>query len=127
MNVWYKSLECPPLTPPDWVFGPVWTVLYGMIVVAVFRFLRGVPRDRRGRAWAMVVVHLVSNALWTPLFFGCQQPAWALMDIVLMNGTLWVLLRWARRVDRWSVRLLLPYAAWIAFATYLNAGFVWLN
>lgn len=120
---WYQSLVKPPGTPPPWVFGPVWSVLYLMMGVALGRLIHR-------RAWQAVSVfgiQLVLNLAWTPVFFGIQDSVLALVIL----GAMWlglistVLL--AREADRVSVWLLMPYLAWVSYAGYLNAGFLWLN
>lgn len=127
MNAWYSALERPPLTPPDWIFGPVWTVLYLMIAVSIVLFLRQSFRERPVTAWILIVVHLASNALWTPLFFGMQRPGWALVDILFLDATLVALILRFWKSSRIASALLWPYLAWVSFASYLNAGFFLLN
>ncbi len=120
---WYQSLVKPPGNPPPWVFGPVWSVLYLMMGVALGRLIHR-------RAWQVAAVFGIQFALnlaWTPAFFGMQDIGLALAII----GAMWfgvlstVLLVW--RVDRISAFLLLPYLVWVSYASYLNAGFFWLN
>ncbi len=126
-GAWYESLNKPPLNPPNWIFGPVWTVLYGMMAVAAWRVWR--KAGLRGSRSALVLfgLQLVINAAWSALFFGAQQPLWALIDI----GALWLAIVstiWAfGRIDRVAAGLLLPYLAWVTFAGYLNAMLWWLN
>ncbi len=127
MNGWYATLNRPPLTPPDVVFGPVWTVLYVMIATAVVLYLRAPRKPHEVRTMVVLVVHLASNVLWTTLFFGLRSPALALVDILVLDATLVLLVAWFRRVRPWSGYLLLPYLAWVLFATYLNIGFLVLN
>jgi benzodiazapine receptor len=120
---WYQALVKPPGTPPPWVFGPVWSVLYLMMGVALGRLIHR-------RAWQVVVVfgiQLVLNLAWTPVFFGMQESGLALAIIGAMwFGVLSTILL-ALKVDRVSAWLLIPYLAWVTYASYLNAGFFWLN
>src|SRR5690349_3977711 len=83
-GAWYESLSKPPLNPPNWIFGPVWTVLYGMMAVAAWRVWR--QAGLRGGRSALVLfgLQLVINAAWSALFFGAQQPLWALIDIAAL-------------------------------------------
>ncbi len=127
MNGWYAQLDRPPLTPPSWIFGPVWTVLYIMIAAAIVLFIVRTRRERPYVAYGLIALHVVSNLIWTPLFFGLQSPAWALVDIVLLDITLALLIRRFWRDSRVASMLLWPYFAWVLFATYLNAGFLLLN
>lgn len=121
---WYSGLAKPTWNPPGWLFGPVWTVLYAMMAVAAWRaWLHG------GWAWQKTALRLyliqwALNALWTPLFFGLNQPGWALAEILVLLAAILATMRAFWRVDRPAGILLLPYAAWVAFATLLN-GAIW--
>jgi len=127
MNAWYATLKRPPLTPPDWIFGPVWTVLYLMIVASLFLFYRNEKEPVPMRISALIGVHISSTLAWTPLFFGRQNPAAALVDILILVATLVALIAHFRRKHPVSAVLLVPYLVWVAFATYLNTGFYLLN
>jgi len=121
---WYQTLIKPPLNPPDWVFAPVWTTLYILMAVAAWRvWLRGAPP----RALVLYGVQLLLNLGWSVIFFGLERPSWALGEIVLLLAAILATHGAFRATDRWAGRLLVPYAAWVAFATYLNAGIVVLN
>lgn len=116
---WYAGLDKPSWNPPSWVFGPVWTTLYIMMGIAAWLVW---DRHRRAARTALMlfVVQLAVNAAWSWLFFGVESPGLALADIVL----LWVLIV-ATTVAFWRLRtvagvLLLPYLAWVTFATALN-------
>jgi len=127
MNGWYDSLVRPPLTPPDAVFGPVWTVLYIMIAVAIVLYYRSRPRQRLLSTTVILLVHIVTNLAWTTLFFVLKSPSLALVDIVLLDVTLVLLVRRFFAERRLAGLLLLPYLGWVLFATYLNTGFLVLN
>ena len=122
-DTWYRTLEKPPGTPPPWVFGPVWSVLYLMMGVAAGRLIY----RRKMRAAGVFAVQFALNLAWTPVFFGMHQVAAALAVIV----ALWVLLLativLAWKADRISAFLLMPYLAWVSYATYLNSGIFLLN
>jgi len=117
----YQNLEQPSWAPPSWLFGPVWTILYAMIAVAGWLVWR---RTGWNRALTVYAVQLVLNALWTPIFFGFGRYGLALVDIVamwLLIGATIVLFRPISRTAAW---LLVPYWAWVTFATALNAA-IW--
>jgi len=124
---WYHALEAPPLTPPDAVFAPVWTVLYVMIAAALLLWSRSRDQFLPHRTWKLIALHLLANAAWYPFFFGLRSPLLGLADLAVMWLTLLILLPRFWRESRLSFHLLLPYTFWLAFATYLNAGFWWLN
>jgi translocator protein len=126
---WYADAEKPVFTPPGWVFGPVWTVLYAAMALAAWRLSRrraeGIEAARPLlRLWW---VQLALNFLWTPLFFAGELLWVALVDIVLLDVLLAVLVVRAWRVDRVAGMLLAPYLAWVLFATALNASIAALN
>jgi translocator protein len=119
---WYEALDKPPFTPPDWVFGPVWSVLYVAMGVAAFLVWRG--RGRAAGTTAAFVafgVQLALNALWTPAFFGAESPALGLLVIVALVFALADTIRRFRHFSRGAALLLVPYLAWVVFATVLNA------
>ena len=126
-EVWYRQLSSPPLTPPDAVFGPVWGVLYLTIVVAILWWARAGDKFLPGVTWKLILLHLLANAAWSVLFFQWEAPGLALLDLLLLDATLLSLMGIFWRECRISYYLLCPYAVWVFFATYLNAGFWWLN
>ena len=125
---WYQSLKQPALTPPSWVFAPVWTALYIMMGVALFLvWRRSTRRVKVGVAVVAFAMQLLLNAIWTPVFFGLQDPGAALIII----GLLWlailttIVLFW--RLSRAASILMMPYILWVSFASYLNYAIVVLN
>lgn len=127
MNDWYLELNRPPLAPPDWIFGPVWTVLYIMIAVSLILYFKQTRRNPVTWALPVIILHLIANFSWTPAFFGLQRPGLALIDILLLDITLVIIILHFWKTARPSSVLLWPYLAWVSFATYLNAGFYFLN
>lgn len=120
---WYEALNKPNWQPPGWVFGPVWTVLYTLMGIALAGVIdKGTPG--RPRAVALFAVQLGVNLLWPILFFRLHTIGLALVDLV----ALWLLIG-ATVAAFWSVRdccgaILLPYWAWTTFALALNAA-IW--
>lgn len=130
---WYAAAEQPAWTPPNAVFGPVWTTLYALMSIAAWLVWR--RRDRPGARGALhlYVAQLVLNAVWTPVFFGLQSligaPAlWIALVIILALDVLVILtlVRFAP-LSRLAAAMLVPYAAWVLYATTLNAGVAVLN
>jgi benzodiazapine receptor len=125
---WYELLKRPPGTPPGWVFGPVWTVLYlmmGASLALLWQNSANEPRARR--AVVAFIVQLLLNLAWTPVFFGLQRIDIALGVIVALWIAIVVTIAAARPVSRTAAWLLVPYYAWVSYATYLNAGFFLFN
>ena len=121
---WYEALAKPSFNPPGWLFGPVWTILYVLIAVAGWRIWR---RQRSGRAMQLWWVQLVLNFLWSPVFFALQQVGLALVVILGLLATILGFVAAAWNVDRTAAWLFAPYAAWVAFASLLNASIWALN
>lgn len=120
----YRDLDAPAWAPPSWVFGPVWTVLYLMVgTAACMAWRAGASKGALGLWGAQLAVNLA----WTPLFFGLGQRGWALVDIVLLLALVAATIVAFARTEKRAAWLLAPYAAWVTFATALNAAFWWLN
>ncbi|MFP4418105.1 MAG: TspO/MBR family protein [Chitinivibrionales bacterium] len=124
---WYENLNRPPLTPPSWVFSPVWTVLYVMIALSIIVYVRSTLKQRPLRMYALIGLHLAANLAWSGIFFGLQKPGWALLDIAVIDVTLILMVLGFWKVSRAASILLWPYLGWVLFATYLNAGIFLLN
>ena len=120
----YQTLEQPPWAPPSWLFGPVWTVLYAMIAVAGWLIWR---RTGWNRALSVYAVQLVLNAIWTPIFFGFGQYGLALIDIAVLWLLIGATILLFRPISRAAAWLLVPYWAWVTFATALNAAIWYAN
>ena len=123
-GAWYASLTKPPFNPPNWVFAPAWTLLYLLIAVAGWRTWLQASSGAAMKIWA---VQLVLNLLWSPTFFGAKMMGLALVVIVLLLASIGLFIATAWNRDRASAWLFAPYAAWVAFATLLNASLLWLN
>lgn len=125
---WYAGLERPALNPPNWIFGPVWSVLYLLIAVSgwlVWRARGAAGRRRLGLV--IFFVQLVLNALWSWIFFGLHALGWALVEIVVLNLTIVALVVVFRRLSRTAAWMLVPYWLWVSFASYLTWGYWRLN
>ena len=127
MNTWYQELNRPYLTPPNWVFGPAWTILYIMIACSIIFYYKASAKEHAALTTVILIVHLIANFSWTPLFFGLKAPLFALLDIIVLDVTLLALIYLFWQASTVAAVLLIPYLVWVSFATYLNAGFYWLN
>ncbi|MHC5058222.1 MAG: TspO/MBR family protein [Planctomycetota bacterium] len=127
MNEWYRGLKKPFGTPPNWVFGPVWTILYAMIAASIYLYVKKRTPEAGYGPLAILALHIVTNLIWTSLFFGLRSMALALVDILVLDVTLVVLIVLFWRTSRAASILLWPYMLWVSFATYLNAAFLLLN
>ena len=120
----YAQLRTPSWAPPSWLFGPVWTTLYVMIALSGWLFWK---RHGASRELVLFAVQLVLNAAWTPLFFAAGRYGWALVDIIALLVVIVALIVAFGRKHRPAALLLVPYLAWVGFATALNASIVSLN
>jgi benzodiazapine receptor len=127
VGTWYQTLDKPSWTPPGWLFGPVWTLLYAMMSVVAWRLWRVRSESSAARVTlALWFGQLALNGAWSFLFFGLRSPAAGLVDIVALLGViLWIQVRLAR-FDRMLALLWSPYVVWVGFATALNLS-IWLR
>jgi benzodiazapine receptor len=121
---WYAGLSKPAFNPPAWIFAPVWTVLYVLIALAGWRVWR---RDRNGWPMRLWWAQLVLNFLWSPVFFTAHQLGLAFALILLLLVAILAFIAATWRQDRVAAWLFVPYAAWVTFASVLNASLFALN
>ncbi|KAK6505510.1 hypothetical protein TWF481_007407 [Arthrobotrys musiformis] len=125
----YRALTQPPLHPPAYLFGPVWTLLYGLMGYGIHHaYTTSHSHPHFPTTATLYTTQLALNFLWTPLFFGIEQPAVALVDILGLGVNLGAL-TWSYSClgDEVAVWTMVPYLAWVSFATYLNIGVGILN
>ena len=124
----YSYLIKPDWAPPAWIFGPVWTVLY-IIIIASFGYVTYLFLTKRlsGRLFLPFFLNIVFNLIFTPIQFGLQNLPLATLDIFLVLGTLvWAL--WSiRKLVPWVAYVNIPYLAWVSFATVLQVTVTYLN
>ncbi len=125
---WYYGLNKPSWQPPDWLFAPVWTLIYAFTALAgVIAWQRIADRERRMRMMVLFALNALLNVLWSELFFSARRPDWALAEVVpfwLSIGVLMLLLFPLSRLAGWA---LVPYVGWVLFAGILNLAIVRLN
>jgi len=121
---WYAQLAKPSFTPPGWVFGPVWTILYVMIAIAGARIFVSDPHGSSVWFWWG---QLALNFVWSPVFFSAHKIGMALVVIVVLLAVVLALILLLWRRDRVTAWLLVPYAFWVGFASVLNASIFALN
>jgi tryptophan-rich sensory protein len=121
---WYRGLAKPFWTPPDWLFGPVWTLLYLLMGVSAWMAWRNAGWRRGHGLW---LLQLGLNALWSLLFFRLHQVGAAAVEILLLWVLILATLRSFRRFSKWAAWLLYPYLLWVAYAATLTWGILLLN
>ena len=128
IGTWYAFLEKPVFTPPNWIFGPVWTLLYIMMGIAFYLIWKKEANDVvKSTAVTLYIVQLALNFLWSFVFFYAQQPGWALVNIILMWIFIFLTILWFGKISSLSAWLLVPYICWVSFATVLNYAIWKLN
>ena len=125
---WYRQLHKPTWQPPDWLFGPAWTTIYALVVIAGVRAWRRAATPVH-REWLVVLFasNGFVNVLWSLLFFRLQRPDWALLDVGVLWSSVLALTVVVGRRDRIGGFLLMPYLLWVSFASILNLTIVGLN
>lgn len=130
----YMALKQPPYRPPPWVFGPAWTILYGLMGYSAYRAwttgmasLNPETRELTKQGATLYTIQLGLNLIWMPLFFGFKRPIEAMADIVLLTSVTGYLIYIWGQVDIVAGWALVPYISWLTFASYLNAGVGYLN
>lgn len=125
---WYAGLEKGALNPPAWVFGPVWTTLYALMGIALFLvWKRGIERKEVKVAIGIFGIQLVLNTLWSIIFFGLHSPGGALVEIAFLWVAILSTIVAFARISKTAAWLLVPYLAWVSFASYLNFSLWFLN
>ncbi len=124
VRTWYQTLSKPAWTPPDWLFGPVWTALYLMMAVAAWLVWRRTGRSTGRTALGLFAAQLALNAVWSPLFFSLHSPGIALVDILLLWAAIAATLWSFSRISALAASLLVPYLMWVSYATALNCA-IW--
>ncbi len=128
LGPWYRSLAKPAFQPPDWLFGPAWTLIYACAAAAAAEaWLRAPDPLRRREVVELFLLNGGLNLLWSILFFRFRRPDWALLEVGALWLSILVLLLVVRGFSRPSAWLLLPYLAWVGFAAVLNLAVVHLN
>ena len=128
ISPWYRSLRKPSWQPPDWLFGPAWTLILALASLSAFFAWRSTS-DSGSRILIAVLFLLngIANVLWSPLFFKLRRPDWALWEVPFLWLSILVPIVLLLPISRTASLLLVPYLAWVSFAAFLNLTIVRLN
>ena len=126
ITTWYAGLIKPELSPPNWIFGPVWTTLYIMMGVSAYLiWMKGWKKNEVKRALDVFGAQLILNTFWSIIFFGFKNPQYAFIEITV----LWLAIAYSierfYRIEKRAAYLLIPYLMWVTFAAYLNYS-IWI-
>lgn len=126
---WYVTLKKPIFNPPNWVFAPVWTILYIMMGIGAGRVWNKVDNDLQNvkKGMYFFIVQLALNALWSYLFFGIHNLFLSLIEIILLWLMIYETMVQFKKVDKLASKLLIPYLVWVSYATILTASVWYLN
>ena len=125
---WYAALRKPSWNPPNWLFGPAWTVILGLAAWAGVLAWRAAPDTAAlWRIGVLYGINIVFHMLWSPLFFNCKRPDWALIEVPFLWLSILALIVGLAGISPLSSWLLAPYLAWVGFAAVLNWTIVRLN
>ena len=127
ISTWYANLTKPEFSPPNWLFGPVWIILYTLMgIAAYFIWKKRQNKSARVMLW-FYGIHLALNALWSILFFGFKNPFLAYIEIIFLWGMVMIITLRFSKIEKNTGYLFLPYAFWVTFATLLNFTIWMLN
>ena len=118
VSTWYFNLVKPPFNPPNWIFGPVWTILY--LLMGISLYLVWVNKYDKA-ALTVFGVQLFLNVLWSVLFFGLQKPLFSFVEIIILWISILITIIYFYRINKISAYLLVPYLLWVSFAAILNS------
>ena len=126
-NSWFSNLVKPSFNPPNWIFGPVWTLLYFLMGISLY--LVWVSKKSRNRKIGLYLffTQLVLNSLWSILFFGLQNPLFAFVEIIILWVAILFTILYFYKVNKKASYLLIPYILWVTFAAVLNLRIFMLN
>lgn len=127
LTLWYPLLRKPFFTPPNWVFGPVWTLLYALMGYALYQIRIRNKSEKQSSALLWFWLQLILNALWSIVFFGLHLPGMAFILIIFLWFSIYKTIREFYSQLHFAGQLLIPYLCWVTFAGILNAAIVVLN
>lgn len=128
IQTWYSSLNKPLFSPPNWLFGPVWTLLYTLMGISFYLFWKTKPEKKDLKKGLLLFSgQLVLNALWSIIFFGLKKPGLALVEIIVLWFVILANILFFNKYSKSSAFLLVPYILWVSFASVLNFAIWRLN
>ena len=123
---WYVTLNKPFFNPPNYLFGPVWTVLYLMMGISLGMIINA-KHSNKNKSLIIFSIQLVLNFFWSVIFFSLQSPGWAAIEIIAMWLSIIYMIRNFYKINKWSGWLQIPYLLWVTFASVLNISIYVLN
>ena len=127
INIWYMGLNKPFFNPPNYLFGPVWSLLYILMGISFYRILQSTPNEIRRKAIIIFCIQLVLNFCWSFLFFRFQMLAISFIEIIIMWISIATMIYTFTKIDKTAAYLQIPYLLWVSFASVLNGAIWYLN
>ena len=127
INDWYVTLNQPSFNPPNWVFGPVWTTLYLIMGISLYRIWRSPATEERNQAIKIFALQMTLNFFWSLIFFKWHLIGLALLEIIVMWIAIAMMIHHFRKLDAAAGYMNIPYLLWVSFASVLNGAYFILN
>ncbi len=127
INIWYMGLNKPFFNPPNYLFGPVWSMLYILMGISFYRILQSQDSELKRKAILIFCIQLVLNFLWSFLFFRFQMLAISFIEIIIMWISIATMIYTFTKIDKTAAYLQIPYLLWVSFASVLNGAIWFLN
>jgi translocator protein len=131
ISTWYASLIKPEFSPPNWIFGPVWTLLYALMGISLYMVWMKVEKKKNNKKLRLALYYFFAqlgvNFLWSIFFFGLRSPILGLIDIAILLVLIVQTMRIFEQISKPAAYLLVPYLLWVSFATVLNVSILLLN
>lgn len=128
IDTWYESLNKPVFNPPNWIFGPVWSLLYLLMGISLYLvWITKANKMARRKGIIFFFIQLVLNLLWSILFFSLKSPTAAFVEIIILWILIFLTIKNFLQISKSAGRLLFPYLAWVSFAVILNLSIILLN
>jgi tryptophan-rich sensory protein len=124
---WYAGLNRPFYSPPGWIFGPVWTILYILMGISFFMIWKQDATKLRNLAVGVFLIQLIFNFAWSFIFFYFKNIGFAFIEIIILWLSIVLMIVLFYKNDRWAAFINIPYLLWVSFATILNGGYYFLN
>lgn len=127
ISTWYQTLNKPSFSPPNFIFGPVWTALYALMGIALYLVISDKGKVKSGQAAKLFLTQLFFNVTWSIMFFGLRNPLLGLINIIILWMLIVIVVYKFLKINLRAGILLLPYLAWVSFAAILNYSIWFLN
>lgn len=125
-SIWYSNLTKPAFSPPNWIFTPVWSILYISIFTSLAFYINSEISNKKS-GYIYFALQMLFNFIWSPIFFGLQNILGGLIVVILLDIFVFLTIIEFFKVSKIAGIILIPYFIWIIFATYLNIGYLILN